>query len=109
MMPNAMRYVPGARKTSASSKQTRNVKNKGQEVLKVIRSSSRGVKVNSEHRDVVDNVKCDGICSRSEENERIIEMNAQHRDQGVEGAEGDQVKPRGVEVYLDHQNVVDDA
>ena len=78
-------------------------------MLKVIRSSSRGVEVNLEHRDVVDDVKCDGICPKSKENKRVIEMNAQHQDQGVEGAEGDQVKPRGIEVYLDHQNVVDDA
>ena len=101
-----MRYVPGARKTSAS-KRTRNVEIKGQEVLKVTRSSSRGVEVNSDHRGLVDDVKCDGICPRSEENERVIKMNAQCR--GLGGAEGDQVEPRGVEVDSVHHNVVDDA
>ena len=94
---------------SVSSKRTHNVKIKGQEMLMVTRPSSRGVEVNLSHQDVVDDIKCNGICPRSKENEHVIEMNTQHQDQGLGGAEGDQVELRGVEVDSDHQNVVNDA
>ena len=39
MTPNAMGYIPRARKTSVSSKRMHNVESKDQEVLKVTRSS----------------------------------------------------------------------
>ena len=74
-------------------------------MLKVTRPSSRGVEVNLGRRDVVDDIKCDGICPRSKENKHVIEMNAQRQDQGLGGAEGDRVELRGVEVDADHQDV----
>ena len=57
----------------------------------------RGVEVNSDHQNVVDDAGCDWICPRSEENERVVETNAQRRDRGPGGAEGDQVESRAVE------------
>ena len=58
---------------------------------------SRGIEVDSDYRNVVNDAECDGTCPRCEENEGVVETNAQRQDQGPGGAESDQVESRAVE------------
>ena len=68
---------------------------------------SRGVKVDSDRRNVVDNDEFDGMCQGHKENERVVETDALCRDRGPTGHIGEQEVMGDVEDDCDRQNDVE--